>query len=368
MVALSSLTSSAASLTPAKPSIQRKSNAPTFDSFITARSLRPFRHLCTPSHALGSRASTFMGSSALSESLYVSTICLRVSAHVSNSNFLWPVIHKPAFTTRHVALGARGNERSSASASSSTTSMSGFTASNRFCFRARFFSAAARSFCAERILNSVAATNCSSVGSAPSSGSGGASSSGSGSAASSSPSLASSPSSGASAAASVSAIFACSSAAASRRSRRAAAAASMATPAAFATARMRSLSASAIARPLPPCGVFTVSAHSMPATSPVASTMGTAKYAPARGNPPTKCTLVGSEGASGSAGSSPSFGSRGGPRYVMAFGTSIQGAFGEASTIAKETPVPRSSFLPTSQSWSSPFAAATETYRKNMSS
>ena len=51
-------------------------------------------------------------------------------------------MYKPAFTTRHVALGARGNERSSASASSSTTSMSGFTASNRFCFRARFFLAA----------------------------------------------------------------------------------------------------------------------------------------------------------------------------------------------------------------------------------
>ena len=52
----------------------------------------------------------------------------------------------------------------------------------------------------------------------------------------------------------------------------------------------------------------------------------------------------------------------------MAFGTSIQGAFGALSTSAKETPVPRSSFLPTSQSWSSPFSAATETYRKNMSS
>ena len=52
----------------------------------------------------------------------------------------------------------------------------------------------------------------------------------------------------------------------------------------------------------------------------------------------------------------------------MTFGTSIQGAFGALSTSAKETPVPRSSFLPTSQSWSSPFSAATETYRKNMSS
>ena len=275
--------------------------------------------------------------------------------------------------TLHVALGARGSERISARDSSVTRSMSSRTTSNRFILRSRFASAASRLFFAV----ASSARSAASSSSSPSAGSG--FSSGDGSASASAASSPPEPSAGVSAAsspsadpsASASAIFAsisaCSSSAAARISARVLAAASNAFAATDATRRIRSLSSSRMARPLPPVGVFSVSMQSMPATSPVSSVMGTAKKAPTRGNPRAKCTVVHSGSASSSGGSTPSGIGRGAPRKVIALGTSIQGALGVSSTSAKDTPAPRSSLRPTSQSWSWPLGPAAETYRKNIS-
>ena len=307
-----------ASLTATNASTHRCSTAPTFDSLTTAFAVTPAKHLCTPAQAFASRFVTSLGFRFCSFVRNSPPSSLRVKLHVSNSNFLNPAAYKPAFTTRHVCFGARGADRISPKAVSSTRSTRCATRARRFCVASKATSATANRFSRSRFLNSNALIVSSSLISTPSSGSGGASSSGSGSA-SASFSLGASPSaaslsSGASAAAIAATIAVCSSRAWSSVARRCAAAASIAVAAAAATKRTQSLSVSGIASPLPPPKVFTESRHSIPATSPVTKTMGTAKNAPARGNPPTKCTFAGGGGASGSVGSSPSLVSNGGPR------------------------------------------------------